>query len=241
MVIDPTAAARGEFKSEWYMRHNRRRQEHLASLDLDLVGKAVLEVGAGGGDHTGCFLDRGCTVTCVEPRRENCALLLATLKEARYDLSRVTVVESDIEGLSAHLRGSFEIVYCYGLLYHIADPLSALRTMADHCRDLLLLETVVSQEEGEAVNVTAEIRQQSSQAFYGEGARPTREWVWRRLRELFPHIYVPRTQPAHPEFPLDWSRPNDLAAFSRAIFVASRRLLSNPRLSDAILARQERA
>ena len=60
------------FRSPWYQRHNQRRQEHLASLQLDLVGKSVLEVGAGVGDHTFYFLDRDCTVVSVEARRENC-------------------------------------------------------------------------------------------------------------------------------------------------------------------------
>src|SRR5580704_12589348 len=50
------------FGSPWYQRHNQRRQEHLASLQLDLVSKSVLEVGAGVGDHTFYFLDRDCTV-----------------------------------------------------------------------------------------------------------------------------------------------------------------------------------
>ena len=54
------------FRSPQYRRHNARRQEHLASLGLDLRHKSVLELGAGVGDHTVFFLDRDCVVTSVE-------------------------------------------------------------------------------------------------------------------------------------------------------------------------------
>ena len=60
--------AEKSFRGGHYQRHNARRQEHLASLQLDLAGKRVLEVGAGIGDHTTFFLDRECTVVATEPR-----------------------------------------------------------------------------------------------------------------------------------------------------------------------------
>ena len=56
------------FTSEHYQRHNRRRQEHLATLGLDLSGRRVLEIGAGIGDHTGFFVDRGCNITSTDGR-----------------------------------------------------------------------------------------------------------------------------------------------------------------------------
>ena len=59
------------FTNDEYQRHNRRRQEHLASLALPLVNKTVLEVGAGIGDHTSFFLDRQCRVTVTDALDEN--------------------------------------------------------------------------------------------------------------------------------------------------------------------------
>ncbi len=43
------------FQSEHYQRHNEKRLEHLASLNLPIADSTVLEVGAGIGDHTGFF------------------------------------------------------------------------------------------------------------------------------------------------------------------------------------------
>ncbi|MEG4231950.1 hypothetical protein QUA40_07545 [Microcoleus sp. Pol11C3] len=56
------------FHCDGYLRHNQRKLEHLASLGLDIVGKTVLELGAGIGDHTSFFRDRSCEVIVTEGR-----------------------------------------------------------------------------------------------------------------------------------------------------------------------------
>ena len=73
-----------------------RRQEHLASLRLPVAGMRVLEVGAGIGDHTHYFLDRGCAVTVTEAREENLALL-----RTRYPAC--TCSSSDLESPGTHV------------------------------------------------------------------------------------------------------------------------------------------
>ena len=60
---DSTEDVEGTFHSWHYLRHNARRLEHLASLQIPIRGKSVLEIGAGIGDHSSYYLDRGCTVT----------------------------------------------------------------------------------------------------------------------------------------------------------------------------------
>ena len=63
------------FHSDDYLRHNARRLEHLASLRLPVSGRSVLEVGAGIGDHTHYYTDRGCRVTITEARAQNLTYL----------------------------------------------------------------------------------------------------------------------------------------------------------------------
>src|SRR5882762_5851252 len=101
-------AAQGVFHSLHYVRHNARRQEHLASLGLALQGRRVLEVGAGIGDHTTFFLDRGCSVLSVEPRLENCELYAAAMQE-RFRLgygrtAQCRLVRGDIAYMDANLK-----------------------------------------------------------------------------------------------------------------------------------------
>src|SRR5688572_10851078 len=83
------------FHAPSYLRHNARRLEHLATLGLPIAGSTVLEVGAGIGDHTSFYLDRGCTVTTVEAREANChviALQMARMNDYDAERERLTVV-----------------------------------------------------------------------------------------------------------------------------------------------------
>src|SRR5436189_6162355 len=103
---------------------NQARQQHLVSLGLDLERKKVLEVGAGIGLHTPFFLERGCEVTVTDGRPENVAEIgrrLPGTRSALVDLEHDRPIE----------LGRFDIVYCYGLLYHLANPERALGRLAD--------------------------------------------------------------------------------------------------------------
>jgi len=228
--------AKLHFGSPWYQRHNQRRQEHLASLGLDLVRKSVLEVGAGVGDHTLYFLDRDCSVVSLEARHENCQLfaeLMQALKDSGYGkASRWKLVQGEMESSDGAITAKFDVVYCYGLLYHLEDPATALSAMAARCLDLLLLETCVSFGGHEALNPVSEPRSDPTQSFRGGGCRPTRPWIMSKLQALFDHVYVPRTQPAHEEFPLDWTGEQPSDHLTRATFVASRRPIVNEQLLD---------
>ncbi len=106
--------------------------------------------------------------------------------------------------------------------------------MAARCRDLLLLETCVSFGGHEALNPVDELRSDPMQSFRGGGCRPTRPWIMNRLKSLFAHVYVPRTQPAHEEFPLDWTGPQPTGRLTRTTFVASRRPIVNEQIVDVL-------
>lgn len=217
------------------MRHNQRRQEHLATLGLDLTRKKVLEVGAGIGDHTSFFVDRGCDVTITEPRQENAILL-----KDRYPAHRVGLLDLNQPPV---LNELFEVVYCYGTLYHLQDPARALEFMASVCSGMLLMETCVSYLDQGGINPVKENQAIPSQAIAGQGCRPTRRWIFEALKNHFPHVYMPLTQPWHEEFPLDWTLPEPPAntnKLNRAVFIASRAPLPFPALAESIPAFQVR-
>lgn len=227
---------RNDFQSDGYLRHNQRRLEHLASLGLDLHGKTVLEIGAGIGDHTSFYLDRGCSVVVTDVRPEN----LIIMHERFGGNRKVEILQLDMEKPQP-LQRQFDVVHCYGLLYHLKQPEQALRFLADHCKDLLLLETCVSFGSEAAINPVAEPSHSYDQAFYGTGCRPTRAWVWRTLEGLLPYVYAPMTQPAHEEFPLDWDTPpeND-KLLARSVFIASRASLDHNTILLAGLPQKQR-
>lgn len=224
--------AADDFRTHEYQRHNQRRQEHLASLQLPLSGSSVLEVGAGIGDHTSFFLDRGCTVISTEGRPENVERL-----RARFPALDVRLLDLDPP---PDTPIAADAVYCYGLLYHLGDPEPALRYLASCAGELLLLETCVSYGDDESVNIVEEPKASPSQAVSGRGCRPTRPWVWARLQESFEHVYATTTQPWHEQFPLDWTVAPADGRLTRAVFIASRQPLESPRLVSHLPARQQR-
>ena len=227
-----------DFHSPRYLRNNFRRLEHLATLGLDIRNKAVLELGAGIGDLTTFFLDRNCQTTSTEGRAENFSLLAARYK----DDPTVKTFALDLDppppgGAAAALAGRrFDIVFCYGLLYHLSDPAGALDFISDACSDLLLLETIVSPHAG-TVNSYRENIDLAGAAVSGLGCRPSRTWVFAELQRRFAHVYVPMTQPNHVEFPQDWTLESHPAA-TRAVFVGSRRPIINPLLLEKLPTRQ---
>jgi hypothetical protein len=238
-ALTPLAA----FHSDHYLRHNQRRQEHLATLGLDIAGKNLLEVGAGIGDHTSFFLDRGCRVVTSDARPANFERLRERFNtQKNVSLRQIDLDQHLLSGLGD--EEMFDIVYCYGILYHLGRPAEALRYLAAHCSGILLLELCVSFGDGEAVNIVHEPQADPSQAWSGLGCRPTRAWVFARLSDNFEFAYVTRTQPWHEEFPLDWS-PAAAASWptnqlTRAVFVGSRTPIAAPSLSDELVVNQTR-
>jgi len=235
------------FHSNHYLRLNQRRLEHLASLRLNLSSKTVLELGAGIGDLSTFFLDRDCRVTSVEARPENRARMASNVNayysfypwSSRPRLHRTLTL--DLEEDAGTGLGTFDVVLCYGILYHVRDPARLIRLMGAACDGLCLVETCVSPGSDISVSLVPEDAGQPSQAFHGMGCRPTRAWVFETLRQVFSHVYVPRTQPDHEEFPIDWSSDPPNRTLTRAVFVASRAALDNPLLVDSLPAIQTRA
>lgn len=222
------------FHSDRYLRHNQRRLEHLASLGLDLHGKRVFEVGAGIGDLTSFYLDRNCSLLVTDIRPEN----LELIRKRFASDSSVEVMSMDIDHPRC-LQRKFDIIHCYGLLYHLQKPKQALKFFADHCDGSLLLETCVSYGKSPEINPEQEPSHNYTQAFYSTGCRPTRQWIWDELTSLFQYVYMPRTQPAHEEFPLDWTVEEDATMLKRAVFIASMQKINNPLMVNEILDRQD--
>jgi hypothetical protein len=224
---------RGEFLSYGSRRHNQRRQEHLASLGLDINGATVLEVGAGIGEHTSFFIDRGCHVVSSEVRPEN-------LKILRLRYPDIRVLDLDLDN-SPMLNESFDIVYCYGTLYHLRNPEKAIEFLSGCCKKMLLLDTCVTFGNEDALYYCPEDATNPSQSISGIGCRPTRRWVYNQLKKYFRFIYLPITQPNTAEFPIDWTlSPPDRQALTRAIFIASREEIVNKLLTEEIPMKQMR-
>ncbi|HLN03867.1 MAG TPA: FkbM family methyltransferase [Bryobacteraceae bacterium] len=226
---------------------NTARMAHLDSLGLPLAGKSVLDVGCGVGRLARFFVERDCRVTCVDGRTENIAAL-----RARYPDMDAQVANVETDSLLPF--GQFDIVFCYGLLYHLENPVAGLRNMAQVTRELLLLETVVTDYSEAVLRLEDEPVETLNQALGGLGSRPSPAFVAMTLsRAGFSYVYAPKSPPDHADFEFEWL--NDLASsrhghLLRSIFVASRwplasdtlaLLLGDSRNGEPEVLRRERA
>lgn len=213
----------GVFLYEGALEINEARLSHLASLELDLAGRRVLEVGAGIGLLTRFFESSGCSVVTSDARRENVAEL-----KRRFPHRRAEVIDlDDPAGGPLYHLGEFDVVFCYGTLYHVSDPEGVLRSLARVCRGTLLLETVVAL--GNCVECHRVREPGTNNQAVSTGCRPTRRWVMEKLGQTWGHAYATRTQPAHPEFPTDWNLVTSSCHY-RSVFVGSKTALSNRNL-----------
>lgn len=204
---------------------NEARLGHLATLGLPLRNKTVLEVGGGIGLHTCFFESLGCDVLFTDARPDN-------LQEARrrYPHRRTTQLDLDHEGDLSRL-GRFDIIYCYGTLYHLRNPSGALEALAAICDGAILLETCVTPGDECLLHPEPEPASVGNQAFSGVGCRPTRAWVMRELRSHMGFAYQTTTQPEHHDFEPNWLKPTPRKLY-RAVFVGSKTPLDSSRLSD---------
>jgi hypothetical protein len=222
------------FRTDEYQRHNLRRQEHLATLGVKIAGRSVLEIGAGIGDHTSFFIDRGCAVTATDARPDNLAVL-----SRRYPGVRTLLFDADGPApgeLSAH-----EVVYAYGVLYHLRRPAQGLTTLANLCSAMLLLETCVSYGDESSVNLVIE-----------DPADPTQVRLWAWLPSNSPVGVCSTTRKSSlrlsdqdtalaPQIPIDWSHPpENVTGLYLSVFVGAREPIASPLLLDRIINRQVR-
>lgn len=99
--------------------YDRLRPRYCQELFADIAayaglqeGAAALEVGAGTGQATGPFLERGCQVTAIEPG----AQLAGILNQKHRESAKLSVKNCLFEDFSAP-SGSFDLIYA-GTAFH---------------------------------------------------------------------------------------------------------------------------
>ena len=176
------------------------------------------------------FVDKGCDITFVDRSEENIDQL-----RKDYPDHKAFVADVQKDGLSQF--GRFDIVFCYGLLYHLEDVVAGLRTMEEVCGDTLILETRVC-DYLRPIAIMVDESKDYSQALKGLALIPSPSFIVMALNRIgFRHIYAPMQQPLHPQFQFNWK--NDLSISRdghgiRGVFIASRKEIHNSQLVSLI-------
>src|SRR5206468_4112030 len=112
--------------------------------------------------------------------------------------------------------GAFDVIHCYGILYHLEDPAQLIEFMGAACTGLAIVETCVRPDNSQGVDIVDEPFRDYTQSSTGLGCRPSRKWVFEEIGRFFPFAYHTRTQPNHPEFPVDWNNLGNAPSLIRS-------------------------
>jgi SAM-dependent methyltransferase len=198
------------------VRINRARIALIASLGLPLSGARLLDVGCGVGNFVDFYRSQGCEVVALDGRAENIA-------ELRCRHPDIRAVRGDIESFDLRKLGRFDVVHCLGLLYHLENPLAALRNIYRICDRVLVLETMVV-DSRLPVLVLADETKTVSQALNGLGCR-------------LPHVYGVQAEGEHEDFGFEWRDDGQHTRNGhplRCMFVASHKPLVASRLASLV-------
>ena len=107
----------------------------------DWTSHSVIDVACHQGYFASHLARKGCTVLGVDAREEH--VRDTRLIASAYALSNLRAERHDINTLRADELGQFDITLMLGLLYHIENPVGAVRLARELTRKACLIETQV--------------------------------------------------------------------------------------------------
>jgi tRNA (mo5U34)-methyltransferase len=129
----------GVVTKPWHVQRRFARRLRLLQVP-DLTGKTVLDIGAWDGYFSFEFERRGAKrVLAIDVWDEGA--LQAFLLAREHFKSKVEYRRLDAHQLSPDLVGTFDVVFCAGVLYHLRHPLQGLESIRSVTSGRLILET----------------------------------------------------------------------------------------------------
>lgn len=210
------------FDGQSQMRFVECRQEFLTkilsllSAQLDL--KTAIDVGCGIGLFSHYLVNAGFTVKAVDGREEN-------VLEARKRFPHIDFDIWNVEERPSKNWGMFDIVLCFGLLYHLENPFLALRHFHSLTKSILLIESIVVPSQAPIARLVNE-HQGKDQGLQYVAFIPTESCLIRMLYHVgFSYVYRSSTFPHHEEF-----RTTFFTKRRRTFLIASKQKLSSSQL-----------
>ena len=141
--------------------HSERVLRHI-QLAADVLAKPLpqvrtLDLACLEGGFTFELAMQGAQAVGLEGRKENVDKCEAV--KSQIGLSNCSFLQDDVRNLSKHEHGSFDVVLCLGILYHLtaSDGVELLRRMHDVCQRAVIIDTHVALFGEEQVAVGPEL------------------------------------------------------------------------------------
>jgi SAM-dependent methyltransferase len=160
-----------------------------AALEL----RTALDAGCGVGYFSGFLRDLGLEVMAFDARPEN-------IEEARRRNREVAFHVADVEDPDTGKLGSFDFVLCFGLVYHLENPVRAFRNLQALTRKLLLVESICLPGQEPVLTLRDEMRLED-QGVNFLGCYPSESGLIKMAYCAgFPFVYGTAELPDHDDF-----------------------------------------
>jgi SAM-dependent methyltransferase len=183
-----------------------------------LALESALDVGCGIGDFSLFLRDFGFRVSALDGRKEN-------LEEAQRRVENVSFYQANVEDAALPTLGSFDLVLCVGLLYHLENPFRAIRNLFALTGKVLIVESMCIPDRSTTLLLVDEANLEDQGLNYVAFYPSEGSLIKMLYRAGFPFVYHFRTLPDHEQF-----RKTEGRNRSRTMLVASQSELDEPTL-----------
>ncbi len=180
--------------TRWYPYRQVWRKEYFFDPLVELLGgslekKRVLDLACNAGFWSLCAIEAGCDYVLgidnqqMHIEQANFVFEVKEVEKSRYDFIAGDILATDLTRF-----GTFDVVLCPGLMYHINKPMELMENISAVNSDLLMIDTRLADLPGSAIRMLHE----------GQKMHPTREAVRDLARQcgysvrvLKPHFVGP--------------------------------------------------
>lgn len=165
----------------------------LTHLKGQLTLKTAIDVGCGMGYFSAYLDSLGLEVTAVDGRGEN-------VEEAGRRVPHVRFHTQNAEDRALPDLGRFDLVLCFGLLYHLENPFAAIRNLHALTSHLLLVESVIFPGSEPMMALVDEVPN-ADQGLNNIAFYPTEACLVKMMYQAgFPNVFRLSRMPEHPDF-----------------------------------------
>lgn len=192
---------------------NSKRLEFIDKLKLNLNNKKILETGCGAkGDITSYLLQHTNNIILSDAREDNIDYLKLNLHRTLYKLNENKIsigknLEKYIWDMNEDVPSKInvDIIFCLGTLYHLTNTEKAIYNLSKICKEYCLISTATSGADiDNSINIVSEYPEEKAQSYTLKGCRPSRKWVFNKLKKYFKYVYAFKKQPNHHDFKKKW-------------------------------------
>ena len=218
LALKKNSMNKSVFKKQHYVEINVRREAWLSRLLNPIIEsinvKRAVDVGCGQGYFTHLLHQFGLDVTGIDGRNMN-----VEVAKSKYPMVRF--LTGNIEHTETCGMGTFDLVLCLGLLYHLENPFCAIRNLFGLTKQILIIETRVVPSRWSISVLFEEVSSDDQGLDFIAFIVSQKCLVEMLYKAGFKYVYLTKDLPDHYEFRKSFSRKQ-----ARTCIVASKSALN---------------